>query len=122
MNIAIRARHARLDPDFEERLERRLRFALARFGGRIRRIRATLQDINGPRGGEDQHCTIQVSLTPSGSIIAEATDTEVAAALGRAADRAARRVGDALNRRRTMRARASNVHDDDDGDNTPTIE
>lgn len=103
--VEIRARHGRLDRSLEEQLERRLHFALARFGGRIRRISAFLEDINGPRGGEDQHCRIEVSLVPSGSIMAEATDAEVASAVGRAAERVARRVRDALDRKRTMRTR-----------------
>lgn len=105
MHVEIRARHGQLSPVFEEQLERRLHFVLARFGGRIRRISVTLEDINGPRGGEDQHCRIEVNLVPSGLIMAEATDAKVAAAVGRAAGRVARRVRDALDRKRTMRMR-----------------
>ncbi len=108
MLVEIRARHGRLNRSLEERLERRLHFALARFGGRIRRISAFLEDINGPRGGEDQRCRIEVSLVPSGTIKAEATDAEVASAVGRAAERVARRVRDALDRKRTMRTRTGN--------------
>jgi putative sigma-54 modulation protein len=105
MHVEIRARQGQLTRGLEEQLERRLHFALARFGGRIRRISALLEDINGPRGGEDQRCRIEVSLVPSGSIMAEATDCEVVSAVGRAAERVARRVRDALDRRRTMRVR-----------------
>ncbi len=105
MLLEIRARHGRLNRSLEEQLERRLHFALARFGGRIRRISATLEHINGSRGGDDQHSRIEVSLVPSGSIRAEATDAEVALAVGRAAERVARRVRDALDRKRTMRTR-----------------
>ncbi len=105
MLVEIRSRQGPLNASLEDQLVRRLRFALARFGGRIRHISATLEDINGPRGGEDQLCRIQVSLVPSGSIMAEATDAEVASAVGRAAERVARRVRDALDRTRTMRMR-----------------
>ncbi|MFQ5463507.1 MAG: HPF/RaiA family ribosome-associated protein [Phycisphaerae bacterium] len=105
MLVEICSRHGPLNPALEDQLVRRLRFALARFGGRIRLIRATLEDLNGPRGGEDQHCRIEVSLVPSCTIMAEATDAEVASAVGRAAERAARRVRDALDRTRTMRTR-----------------
>ena len=105
MLVDIRARHGRISRSLEERLERRLRFALAKFGGRIRRISALLEDINGPRGGEDQRCRIEVSLAPSGSIMAEAIDAEVASAVGRAAERVERRVRDALDRERSAQAR-----------------
>ncbi len=107
MLVEIRARHRQLSRSLRTQLERRLRFALARFGGRIRRVSAFLEDINGPRGGEDQRCRIEVSLAPSGSVMAEATDTEVASAVGRAAERVARRVRDGLDRKRTMRTRTN---------------
>ena len=115
MQVEIRARHGRLSRGLEEQLERRLWFALAKFGGRIRRISAFLEDINGPRGGEDQRCRIEVSLVPSGSIMAEATDVEVASAIGRAAERVARRVRDALDRKRTVRMRTGSPPSKDDG-------
>ena len=103
VRVEIRARHWQITRSLEEQLERRLRFALARFGGRIRRISATLEDINEPRGGKDKHCRIVVSLVPSGSITAEATDVKMTPAVSRAAERAARCVQNALEYERTMR-------------------
>ena len=105
MRVEIRTRHGRVTRSLEEQLERRLHFALGRFGDRIRQATVQLADLNGPRGGEDQHCRIEVSLVPSGSIMAEATDAEIKLAVGRAAERVARRVRDALDRKRTMRTR-----------------
>ncbi len=114
MLVDIRARQGRINRNLQEQLERRLHFALARFGGRIRRISAFLEDVNGPRGGEDQHCRIEVSLVPSGTIMAEATDDEIVSAVGRAAERVARRVRDALDRKRTMRTRTDSKPSKDD--------
>ncbi len=119
MLVEIRARSGRLNRNLEEQLERRLHFALARFVGRIRSISAFLEDINGPRGGEDQHCRIEVSLFPSGSIMVEATDAEVTSAVGRAAERAARRVRDALDRKRTMRTRMGSPASEDNAPQGP---
>lgn len=113
MRVEIRVRRGQLDPVLGEQLERRLHFALARFGGRIRRIRAILEDINGPRGGEDQRCKIEVSLVPSGSIVAEAIDADIGSAVGHAAERVARRVRDALDRKRTLRLRTACLPDRD---------
>jgi len=105
MHVEIRAKHGRLNRSLKAQLVRRLRFAFTRFGGRIRRVCAFVEDINGPRGGEDQHCKIKVILVPSGSIMAEATDVKVASAVGRAAERVVRQVRDALDRKRNKRAR-----------------
>lgn len=103
MHLRIRVRNTEISRTFEEWIERRLWFALAKFGGRITRITALLEDINGPRGGVDQRCRVEVHLVPSGKIQAEATDTDAVLAVSRATNRIARRVRDALERRRTRR-------------------
>ncbi len=77
MHLKIQARNVEISRTFEEWIERRLWFALAKFGGRICRIRVLLEDINGPRGGVDQRCRVEVLLVPSGKIEAEATDADV---------------------------------------------
>lgn len=105
MHVRIEARNAEISRTSKEWIERRLRFSLGRFGDRIGQAAVRLADLNGPRGGEDQHCRIEVSLVPSGSIMAEATDAEIELAVSRAAERVARRVRDALDRKRTVRAR-----------------
>lgn len=106
MNLRIQARNAEISRTFEKWIERRIWFALAKFGDRIRRISALLEDMNGPRGGVDQRCKIEVVLAPSARIAAEATDANAVAAVSRAADRITRRVRDALERQRSMRNRA----------------
>jgi len=105
MNVEIQARKVEIGQTFEEWVERRLLFALSRFGDRIRRVTALVEDINGPRGGVDQRCRVAVLLGRSARIAAEATDADAFGAVSRAADRIARRVRDALERQRSMRAR-----------------
>lgn len=114
MRVEIRARHGKLRWSLEEQLKRRLHFALARFGGRVRQATILPADLNGPSGGEDQHCRIKVSLVPSGSIMAKAADAGVASAAGRAAERVARRLRDALDRKRTMREPTDSPPSEDD--------
>ncbi len=105
MQLNIQARNAEISRTFEEWIERRLWFALSKFGGRIGRITASLEDINGPRGGMDQRCRVEVRLVPSGKIEAEATDIDAVLAVSRATNRIARRVRDTLERERTKRRR-----------------
>jgi ribosome-associated translation inhibitor RaiA len=114
MYVKIESRKAEISPTCEEWIERRLHFALGRFGDRIRRAAVRLADLNGPRGGEDQHCRIEVSLVPSGSIMAEATDAEIELAVSRAAERVTRRIRDARDRRRTLRTRTTTPRETDD--------
>jgi ribosome-associated translation inhibitor RaiA len=105
MRLEVRARTGKLNRSLEEQVERRLRYALARFSDRVSRVTAYLADQNGPRGGVDQHCRITVHLLPRGKIMAEATHVDMLAAVSRAADRIVRRVRDMLDRKRTMRMR-----------------
>jgi len=81
-------------------VERRLSFALARFGRRVRAVSVGLADLNGPRGGIDKRCSMQARLDPRGTVRVEDTDSDLPAAIDRAATRLARAVTRALERRR----------------------
>jgi len=105
MPIQIVARNLELTSAQREIVERRLAFALGRFGDRVSRVTVSVEDLNGPRRGLDQHCRIEVSLVPSGKVMAEATDAEMELAVGRAAERVARCVRSELDRRRTSAIR-----------------
>lgn len=104
MQIQIVARNLELSDSQREIVERRLGFALGRFGARIRRVEVILTDANGPRGGVDTICQIVVRIAPRGKVRAAFTDAGVEVAVSRAAERITRRVATELERRRTSRA------------------
>ena len=101
MRLEIRVRDGEVASALSDHIERRLAFALGRFGGQVVRVTVTLEDLNGPRGGMDQRCRIAATLTPSEKVLAAATDASAETAVNRAAERIARRVRDTLDRRRT---------------------
>lgn len=103
MRLHVKVLNAARQSELRASIERRIRFSLARFGDRIDRAVLTLGDENGPRGGPDQHCTLRVLMPALRPIVVELTDRDPLAAAGRAADRAARRVAEALSRRRELR-------------------
>ena len=78
--------------------ERRLRFALTRISDRIRRVDVRLGDKDGPRGGEDKFCRIQVFLENAPPVLIEDRGGDVYAAIDRAAERAGRNVAKRLDR------------------------
>ena len=100
MTISVRGYGIDVSPEVGELVERRLSFALSRFGGRVRAVSISLTDLNGPRGGIDKRCSMQARLTPRGTVRVEDTDSELPAAVDRAATRLARAVARALERRR----------------------
>lgn len=86
-----------------DHVERRLRFALSRFSGRIRRIDVFLSDQNGPRGGVDKTCRIVVRLGDGGDVVAEVSDVDWVIAVDRATTRIGQSTGREVARRRDAR-------------------
>lgn len=99
MKIHIRGRNVELSEVLRTRVERRLGFALGRFGERIGRVLLRFSDTDGHRGDVDKRCQIEVDLRPK-SVRVEHTDADLLVALDRAADRASRSVARALDRER----------------------
>ncbi len=99
MQMIIRNEQGTLDPSTRTRAERRLGFALGRFANRIRTVRLVLTDQNGPRGGLDKLCTVQVRGA-GWSVHIEDVDADAGVAVDRAADRAGRSVARKLDRLR----------------------
>lgn len=82
--------------------ERRLTFAVGRFGDQIQRIALKLSDENGPRGGEhDKHCRVHLTLRPRGQILLEGHGNDARALLDRVCNRMSHAVRRELERRRS---------------------
>ena len=80
--------------------EQRLATALGWARHHMRRLAVSLSDINGPRGGVDKRCKIQVQLGGGREVIIEDTEADLYAAIDRAADRADRALVRQVGRRR----------------------
>ena len=91
MKIQIRGKDIELDKAMKEHIEHRLLCGLDRFSPRITRVTVQILDLNGPHGGPDKSCRIEIRLHPSGRIFVKDTDAHLHAAVDRAVDRAASR-------------------------------
>ena len=92
MQITIQAHGFLLTDALETHVQNRLRFTFSRFAGRVRRVLVTLSDINGPRGGVDKRCLIEVRIDGLSSIVIQDVQNDLYMAIDRAAGRAARSV------------------------------
>ena len=110
MLIDIQARNFSLTDALRGHIERRLGFALSSRDEYIQRVMVRLSDINGPRGGEDKCCRIQVMLPQLTDVVIEDTEVNMYTAIDRATDRAGRTVGRRLDRQRDN-SRSSSKHD-----------
>ena len=79
--------------------ERRLRFALTRTSDRISRVVVRLGDANGPRGGEDKYCRMQIHLERAAPVLIEDAGGDLYAVIDRVAERAGRNVAKHIDRR-----------------------
>lgn len=95
MQIEIQTRDFPMTDALADYIKRRIHFVLGSRFDQIRRIQVRLMDINGPRGGDDKRCQLQISLPRQHDIVIEDTETDLYVAIDRATDRAGR----TLNRR-----------------------
>jgi len=73
-----------------ELAERRVRFVLRRLSWLVPRARVQLSDVNGPRGGLDKRCQIELKTETAGIVVITAIDRDWRSALESALMRAAR--------------------------------
>jgi putative sigma-54 modulation protein len=102
----LRSTGVESDAFLREHIERRLNYALSRFGARVNRVTVYLSDRNGPKGGIDKSCRIVVRLRGLGEIVSAVDDTDWTVAVDRAATRAGHTVSRALERKRDIRHEA----------------
>ncbi len=101
MKVQIRqGKDIRLDQEMCQQVERRLRFSLDRFEGRVSRAKLTLWDSNGSRGGQDKGCRIEVRMLPKGAVFIEERAADLFSAIDQACDRAGRTVARTIGKMR----------------------
>jgi putative sigma-54 modulation protein len=86
--LSVEARGIAVTQTLRTIVNRILFTSLDRFIHRTREIIVWLEDINGPRGGVDTRCRLNVCLQPSGRLTASARVANEFAAVAKAANRA----------------------------------
>jgi ribosomal subunit interface protein len=92
MRIAVQTRGFSLTEALENHVRRRIGFTLTRAASRVRRVDVRLSDLNGPRGGVDKRCLVEVRLDGLPVVVVEDVQSDLYTAIDRAAGRAARAV------------------------------
>jgi len=86
--------------DDRMRLRKSLGMKLSKFASAIERVTVRVKDVNGPRGGVDHVCRIKTVLSGLPSVVFEAQDASLDAAIARSVAGAGRAVRRSLQRRR----------------------
>ncbi len=82
MKLSIRIRGASADSELTEQIKKRALTALGRFSSRISNVIVRLDDMNGPKGGIDKRCSIELSGS-FGRRLAEVRDQSFNVAIDR---------------------------------------
>ena len=89
MQVLFKSRHPQAT-QFRDLTERRVRFVLRRLGWMVPRAEVKMSDVNGPRGGIDKRCQVELRTDGAGSLVVASVANDWRAALDNALARAAR--------------------------------
>jgi putative sigma-54 modulation protein len=90
MQVEIRIRNTDLSTVLRNYAERRLRFALSRFGDRAGRVLVTVSGLDSADQGIATNCDISAEVRPFGLVTARETGRDLHAVIDRAAGRLGR--------------------------------
>lgn len=109
MQIEIQARRVPLSRKWRNEVKRRVEIALARFDERIVKVSLWLSDVNGPRGGLDKSCQLQIIMPGKPDVVIEETRENLYLAINLAIARAGKAVVRKLDRQRTRVKRSGQM-------------
>ena len=92
MRTDIQTRGFSLTEALGKHVHNRLGFTFLYASSRVQRVRVRLSDLNGPRGGVDKCCLVEVRLEGLPVVVVEDVQSDMYTAIDRAVGRAARTV------------------------------
>ena len=88
----------------------RVRFALRRLGALVPQAKVQFSDVNGPRGGVDKRCQVELNTQAAGTVIITSLARDWRTALDRSLARATRVLTRSLQRKqKPVRGRAAQL-------------
>lgn len=107
MQIIVESRNAQATP-LREVSVTRLRFALRRLKALVPRAKVQFSDVNGPRGGVDKRCQLELRTHTAGTVVIASLAPDWRTALERSIARATRVLTRSLQRQqKPVRGRAA---------------
>ena len=105
MQWELKAAAVHASEGLKDRIDRRLRFALSRFDGRVDHVVVFLKSLNGPKGGIDKSVRILAHIDGAGVVAAMVVDSGWEVAVDRCTDRIGVNVARQLIRHRQRASR-----------------
>jgi len=89
MQVLFKSRHPQAT-ELRDLTEHRVRFVLRRLGWLVPRAEVQMSDVNGPRGGIDKRCQVELKTNGAGSVVVASVANDWRTALDNALARASR--------------------------------
>ncbi len=89
MQVLFNSRDPQAD-DLQDVAQRRIRFVFRRFDRLIPKATVWMTDVNGPRGGVDKRCQVEIKSDVAGTVVVASVARDWRTALDKALARAAR--------------------------------
>ncbi len=89
MQVLFKSRDPQAD-ELRDVAQRRLRFVFRRIDWLVPKATVQLSDVNGPRGGIDKRCQVEIKSDVAGTVVVTSVARDWRTALDRALSRAAR--------------------------------
>jgi|SaaInlStandDraft_4_1057021.scaffolds.fasta_scaffold37076_1 putative sigma-54 modulation protein len=103
MKIEIQARHFSLTEALQKYTNKKLHLAIDCCDAYVRRVIVRLSDVNGPKGGVDKRCQIQIILDGLAGVVIEDTKVDLYAAINGASERAGQALLRKIERQKTIK-------------------
>ncbi|MGB2832700.1 MAG: HPF/RaiA family ribosome-associated protein [Methylotenera sp.] len=110
MQLDIQTNGFSLKDGIRDYTKQRMQFALNRNDKHVTKVKVRLADINGPRGGVDKRCQIELALSGKNNILIEDIEADLYVAIARACDRCARTLARKLERSRERSHEPVSMH------------
>jgi len=102
MQTDIQSRSFSLTNALKEYAKQKLESSLSSCEDHLQQVVVRLSDINGPKGGKDKLCHIQVVLAGMPDVVIDDTEEDMYAAIDRATERAGLTVVRKVDRQQTL--------------------
>ena len=89
MQVLFKSRDPQAD-ELRDVAQRRVRFVFRRFDWLMPKATVWLSDVNGPRGGVDKHCQVEIKSDVAGTVVVSSVARDWRTALDNALARAVR--------------------------------
>src|SRR5688500_17154216 len=87
MELSVRGLNFDLTDAILGHVRRRLHEGLSHYAPRLRGVTVRVSDVNGPRGGVDKRCHLEVAADDLGTVLVEDVDADLYRAVDRAVAR-----------------------------------